>query len=146
VRGRRGKNQSIGAVAEDRHNSLVAADNRQDSQVPQHTEEGYSSDSSRRESRSSRHTDRGREEFVIHVTSIGRAGRNDCSCCPVNRVAERHNTAVLVVRDIVCSIEGTPPAQHSRSSVSNIQVGGRREVCHIFKSVTGNAAVRPDYN
>jgi hypothetical protein len=41
---------------------------------------------------------------------MGRVGRNDCSCCPVNRVAGRHDAAVLVVRDIVCSIGGTLPA------------------------------------
>jgi hypothetical protein len=146
VRGRQGKNQSIEAVAEDRHNSLVAADNRQDSQVPQRAEGSRSSNGSRRESCSSCHADRGREEFVVYVASIGRAEQNNRSCRPVNRVAGRHNTAVLVVRDIVCSIGGTPPARRSRSSVSNAQVSSRRGVCHVFKSVAGDAAVEPDCN
>jgi hypothetical protein len=119
VRGRRGKDQSIGAVAEDRHDSLVAADNRQDSQVPQRAEGGCSSDSSRRESCGSRHANRGREEFVVHVASIGQAGQNDRSRCSVNRVAGRHDAAVLVVRDIVCSIGGTLPVRRSCSSVGN---------------------------
>jgi hypothetical protein len=110
VRGRQGKDQSIGAVAEDKHDSLVAADNKQDGRVLRRAEEGCGSDGSRRESRSSRYANRGREEFVVYVASMGRAGRNNCSCCPVDRVAGRHNAAVLVVRDIVYSIGGTPPA------------------------------------
>jgi superfamily II DNA helicase RecQ len=48
--------------------------------------------------------------MLLAVASIGRAEQNNCSCCPVNCVAGRHNAAVLVVRDIVCSIGGTPPA------------------------------------
>jgi hypothetical protein len=146
VRGRQGKNRSIEVVAEDRHDSLVAADNRQDSRVPQRTEGGRSSNSSRRESRSSRYADRGRKEFVVYVTSIGRAEQNNRSRRPVNHVAGRHNTAVPVIRDIVCSIEGTPPAQRSRGSVGNARVSSRRGVCHVFESVAGDAAVGPDYN
>jgi hypothetical protein len=134
------------AVAEDRYDSLVAADNRQDGRVPQRTEGGRSSDSSRRESRSSRYADRGREEFVVHVASMGRVGQNDRSRRLVDRVAGRHNTAVLVVRDIMYSIGGTPPARRSRGGVGDAQVSGRRGVCHVFESVAGDAVVEPDYN
>jgi hypothetical protein len=53
---------------------------------------------------------------------------------------------VLVIRDIIYSIEGTPPARRSRGSVSNARVSGKRGVYYVFKSVAGDAAVRPDYN
>jgi hypothetical protein len=61
----------MGAVAEDRHNSLVAADNRQDVRVPRRVEGGRGSDDSRRESRGSCYADRGREEFVVYIASMG---------------------------------------------------------------------------
>jgi hypothetical protein len=82
------------AVEEDGHNSLVAADDRQDGRVLRRVGGGHSSDCSRRKPRGSGDGNRGREEFVVHVASMGRAGRNYCSRYPVDRVAGRHNTAV----------------------------------------------------
>jgi hypothetical protein len=94
VRGRQGKNRSIGAVEEDGHNSLVAADDGQDGPVPQRAGGGYGSDCSRREPRGSGDANRGREEFVVHITSIDRAERNYRSRYSVDRVAGRHDAAV----------------------------------------------------
>jgi hypothetical protein len=53
---------------------------------------------------------------------------------------------VLVVRDIVCSIGGTLPARCSRGGVSDARVSSRREVCYVFESVAGDAAVGLDCN
>jgi hypothetical protein len=136
----------MGAVEEDRHNSLVAADDRQDGPVPRRTGEGHGSDCSRREPRSSGDANRRRKEFVVHIASIGRAEQNHRSRHPVDRVAERHNTAVQVIRDIVCSIEETPPARRSRGSISNARVSSRREICDVFEPIAGDTAVGPDYN
>jgi hypothetical protein len=134
----------MGAVEEDGHNSLVAADDGQDSPVPRRAGGGHGSDCSRRELCGSGDANRGREEFVVYVASMGRAGRNHRSRHSVDRVAERHDTAVQVIQDIVCSMRGTPPAQRSRSSVSNARVGGRRGICDVFEPIAGDAAVEPD--
>jgi hypothetical protein len=134
----------MGAVEEDGHNSPVAADNGQDGRVPRRAGGGYSSDCSRRKPRGSGDGNRGREEFVVHVASMGRAGRNYRSCYPVDRVAGRHDAAVQVVRDIVCSMGGTPPARRSSGGVGDAQVSGRRGICDVFKLIAGDAVVGLD--
>jgi hypothetical protein len=134
----------MGAVEEDGHNSPVAADDGQDGLVPRRAGGGHGSDCSRREPRGSGDANRGREEFVVYVASMGRAEQNYRSRHPVDRVAERHDAAVQVIQDIMCSIGGTPPARRSCGGVSDAQVGGRRGICDVFELIAGDAAVGLD--
>ncbi|KAG9381478.1 RecQ Superfamily II DNA helicase [Pyrenophora tritici-repentis] len=81
---------------------------------------------SRRESRSSGDADGGRQELVVHVAGVGRAGRHDGGGSAVDRVAWRHGTAVQA-RDIVRRVAESASARRSSGGVSDARVGSWRE-------------------
>ena len=84
----------MGAVEEDGHGSTVEADDGQDSRVPWRAEGGNPGHHSRRGPRGSGDADGRREEFVVYVASMGRAGRDDSGCDSVNCVARGYDAAV----------------------------------------------------
>jgi hypothetical protein len=86
---------------EDRHGHAVAADDGQGGRVLRRAERGYRRYRRRQELCRGRDADKGRQEHVVYVVSVGRAGRDNGSSSAVNRVIRRHNAAVQEVRDIV---------------------------------------------
>jgi hypothetical protein len=90
----------MGPVEEDGHGRAVAADDGQ-GRVSRCTERGHRRHRRRQEPRSSSDADWSRQELIVYVASVGRAGRYDGSSSAVDRVARRHNAAVHKARDIV---------------------------------------------
>jgi hypothetical protein len=94
----------MGAVAEDGHEGAVEADDEQGSRVPWRAERSHGRHHRRRKPRRGRYADRGREEFLVHVVSMGRAGWNHRRRYSVDCVARRHDAGVqyrlVVLKDI----------------------------------------------
>ncbi|KAK1920515.1 hypothetical protein P3342_008276 [Pyrenophora teres f. teres] len=123
---------SVAAAEENGRESAAEAHDRRGGQVPGGAGGSDQGDHSRRESRSGGDADGGRQELVVHVAGVGRAGRHDGGGSAVDRVAWRHGTAVQEAGDIVCRVAESASARRSSGGVGDARVGSWRGICNVL--------------
>jgi hypothetical protein len=73
----------------------------------------------------SNYANQGRQEHVIHVAGVAKAGRYSGGRGAVDRVARRHDATVQEVRDIMRRVGQPPPVRCNSRIAGDARVGRR---------------------
>jgi hypothetical protein len=131
------------AEGDGRKRAAEVYDGRQ-CRVLRRTGGAYQGYHSRRKPYRRRYAYRGRQELIVYVAGLGRAGWHYYRRCAISCIPQEYEEARQQARDIVCGVGELPPARRSSCSVGDAQVSSRIGICHVFEPAAGNAAAQSD--